>query len=118
MFSGGQKLSWAAHWCRPRFPPPLAGVFFAYETVLQKQKVPKLRSEADPAAVQRQLQEAARSLSPSAVTIAMVLLAAVLAAIVSQAGLGSSPAFRVPEYRCAGAGVGTAGQGCLEFCGG
>lgn len=74
-------------------------MFFAYETVLQKQKVPKLRSEADPAALQQQLQEAARSLSPSALTIAMVLLAAVLAAIVSQAGLGSSPAFRVPEYR-------------------
>lgn len=85
----------------PPRPPPTApaGVFFAYETVLQKQKVPKLRSEADPAALQQQLQEAARSLSPSALTIAMVLLAAVLAAIVSQAGLGSSPAFRVPEYR-------------------
>lgn len=76
-------------------------MFFAVETVLQKQKLPKIRAESDPAAAQQQLQEAARSLSlsPSALTIAMVLLAAVLAAVVSQLGLGSSPAFRVPEYR-------------------
>ena len=32
-------------------------------------------------------------------TIAMILLASVLGAIVSQAGLGSSPAFLVPDYR-------------------
>ena len=30
-----------------------------------------------------------------------MLLAAVLAAVVSQAGLGSAPAFRVPDYRLA-----------------
>jgi hypothetical protein len=74
-------------------------VFFAVETVLQRQKLPRLGATSDLAAQQLQLQEAVRSLSPSALTIAMVLLAAVLAAVVSQAGLGSSPAFRVPEYR-------------------
>lgn len=94
-----------------------AGVFFAVETVLQRQKVPRIGSSSDPAAAQLQLQEAVRSLSPSALTIAMVLLAAVLAAVVSQAGLGSSPAFRVPEYRCGRQGGRRAlGRGCDARC--
>lgn len=36
--------------------------------------------------------------STPGLTIAMVLLASVLAAITSQAGLGSTPAVRVPDY--------------------
>lgn len=70
------------------FNAPIAGVFFAVETVLQQGESqnrdrPGKGSRAD---------------SPG-LSIAMVLLASVLAAIVSQAGLGSSPAFRVPDYR-------------------
>ncbi|KAK9816460.1 hypothetical protein WJX72_000588 [[Myrmecia] bisecta] len=64
------------------FNAPISGVFFAVETVLQRQK----RDAANPV-----------DESPG-LTVAMVLLASVLAAIVSQAGLGASPAFRVPEY--------------------
>jgi H+/Cl- antiporter ClcA len=70
------------------FNAPISGVFFAVETVLQRTR----RDPGDGSAQQQQQQQA--------LTIAMVLLASVLAAIVSQAGLGSSPAFRVPEYRC------------------
>ena len=46
-----------------------------------------------------QVSSTVSSLQPSGLTVAMVLLASVLAAVVSQAGLGASPAFRVPEYR-------------------
>lgn len=69
----------------------LAGVFFAVETVLQKQKAPRPGSAGE---------QAPQVSAASGLTVAMVLLASVLAAVVSQAGLGSSPAFRVPEYRC------------------
>jgi H+/Cl- antiporter ClcA len=82
------------------FNAPIAGVFFAVETVLQKQM---LRGggpgpggpggAAQPGAAARPDDDS------SGLTIAMVLLASVVAAVVSQAGLGSSPAFRVPEYR-------------------
>jgi len=71
------------------FNAPIAGVFFAVETVLQKQVLRPAEPGADPNQDQ----------DPSGLTIAMVLLASVVAAVVSQAGLGSSPAFRVPEYR-------------------
>ncbi|KAL4530181.1 hypothetical protein Ndes2526A_g04910 [Nannochloris sp. 'desiccata'] len=55
-------------------------------------------SSSDQNARQAQKQ-AQRMQDSSALTVAMVLLASVVAAVVSQAGLGSSPAFRVPEYR-------------------
>ena len=62
------------------FNAPVSGVFFAVETVLQNRRASSVSGS-------------------SGLTIAMVLLASVLAAVVSQAGLGSSPAFRVPDYR-------------------
>eukprot|EP00887_Chlorella_sp_A99_P003046 scaffold9.g3046.t1 len=79
------------------FNAPVAGVFFAVETVLQKQQQQLLAKLANGGAD-------ARAGPPpradeSGLTVAMVLLASVLAAVVSQAGLGSSPAFRVPAYR-------------------
>ena len=61
------------------FNAPIAGVFFAVESVLQR---------TGPGASEG----AANS---SGVTVAAILLASVLAALVSQAGLGNSPAFRV-----------------------
>lgn len=70
------------------FNAPISGVFFAVESVLQREAGPS-RSFA----LSKQGQES------SGLTIAMVLLASVLGAIVSQAGLGSSPAFLVPDYR-------------------
>ena len=76
------------------FNAPIAGVFFAVETVLQRQLLRNVASGAKQAQQQAQRME-----DSSALTVAMVLLASVLAAVVSQAGLGSSPAFRVPEYR-------------------
>lgn len=80
------------------FNAPIAGVFFAVETVLQRQLLRTVAAgpSAGAKAAQRQAQ---RMQDSSALTVAMVLLASVLAAVVSQAGLGSSPAFRVPEYR-------------------
>lgn len=68
------------------FNAPISGVFFAVETVLQREEYLIGRTKV--------LQEK----ESSGLTIAMVLLAAVLAAVVSQAGLGSSPAFKVPDY--------------------
>lgn len=62
------------------FNAPVSGVFFAVETVLQNRRSSSISGS-------------------NGLTIAMVLLASVLAAVVSQAGLGSSPAFRVPDYR-------------------
>jgi H+/Cl- antiporter ClcA len=62
------------------FNAPVSGVFFAVETVLQNRRTTSVSGS-------------------SGLTVAMVLLASVLAAVVSQAGLGSSPAFRVPDYR-------------------
>ena len=73
------------------FDAPIAGVFFAVETVLQKQMILGNKDGES--------NESANSDLTEALIIAMVLLASVLAAVVSQAGLGSSPAFRVPEYR-------------------
>ncbi len=70
------------------FNAPISGVFFAVESVLQRDAGPN-RSFA----LAKQDQES------SGLTIAMILLASVLGAIVSQAGLGSSPAFLVPDYR-------------------
>jgi H+/Cl- antiporter ClcA len=80
------------------FNAPIAGVFFAVETVLQRQLLGAVASSSDQNAKQAQKQ-AQRMEDSSALTVAMVLLASVVAAVVSQAGLGSSPAFRVPEYR-------------------
>jgi H+/Cl- antiporter ClcA len=68
------------------FNAPIAGVFFAVETVLQ-------REGTIPSKVMISQEK-----ESSGLTIAMILLASVLAAVVSQAGLGSSPAFRVPDY--------------------
>ena len=66
------------------FNAPISGVFFAVETVLQAQGSDLRRNNAD---------------TTPGLTIAMVLLASVLAAIVSQAGLGQAPAVRVPDYQ-------------------
>lgn len=68
------------------FNAPISGVFFAVETVLQREEYFIGRTKVS------------QERESSGLTIAMVLLAAVLAAVVSQAGLGSSPAFKVPDY--------------------
>jgi H+/Cl- antiporter ClcA len=114
------------------FNAPIAGVFFAVETVLQRQALrpgaaaaaaaqaaaqaavaaaaaalpqqEQLQAQAQGQAarlVAAQLEEAAQQAQQDSVglTVPMVLLASVVAAVVSQAGLGSSPAFTVPEYR-------------------
>ena len=65
------------------FNAPISGVFFAVESVLQREP--------------RDSETEARN--SSGLTVAMVLLASVLAAIVSRAGLGDNPAFRVPAYQ-------------------
>eukprot|EP00884_Botryococcus_braunii_P014568 jgi/Botrbrau1/23111/Bobra.0243s0045.1 len=64
------------------FNAPISGVFFAVETVLTKEQG-----------------KGSAAWNSSGLTVAMVLLASVLAAIVSQAGLGVAPAFRVPDYQ-------------------
>lgn len=90
------------------FNAPIAGVFFAVETVLQKQQasLARLAASGAPSPAAAPAAAAAGDGDPSAgspalprdvsagLGIAMVLLASVLAAVVSQAGLGSSPAFR------------------------
>ncbi|KAL3700990.1 hypothetical protein R1sor_019012 [Riccia sorocarpa] len=58
------------------FNAAVAGCFFAVESVLRQ----------------------ASSDSAPSLTTAMVLLSSVLASVVSQAGLGSDPAFRIPPY--------------------
>lgn len=65
------------------FNAPISGVFFAVESVLQSEP--------------RNSETEARN--SSGLTVAMVLLACVTAAVVSQAGLGESPTFRVPLYQ-------------------
>ena len=60
------------------FNAPIAGVFFAVESVLQRTGMGASEGAAN----------------SSGVTVAAILLASVLAALVSQAGLGNSPAFR------------------------
>lgn len=69
------------------FNAPISGVFFALETVLERE------SMGDAAAT--------RGEPPpkEALDLAVVTLASVLAAIVSQIGLGSEPAMTIPEYR-------------------
>lgn len=74
--------------------------------MLQRQNLLGKSSGGGDAAAAARQQEQARS----GLTIAMVLLASVLAAVVSQAGLGSSPAFRVPEYRWVAASRGVVSQ--------
>lgn len=64
------------------FNAPIAGAFFAVEYVLQRSK--EKGEYGGP--------------STSSTTIAMVLLSAVLAAVLSQIGLGSEPAFKLPVY--------------------
>ena len=64
------------------FNAPLTGVFFALETVLEKADKSKTNSLSN----------------DSALNLAVVTLAAVIAAIVSQIGLGSEPAFEIPQY--------------------
>lgn len=63
------------------FNAPISGVFFAVETLLLTEKDYDSRGDSTPG-----------------LTIAMVLLASVLAATASQAGLGSTPSVRVPDY--------------------
>ncbi|CAL8467610.1 g7148 [Coccomyxa elongata] len=74
------------------FNAPISGVFFAVESVLQRPGVVKDASGSPMSA------DSSGASFSSALTVAMVLLASVVAAVVSQAGLGASPAFRVPEY--------------------
>jgi len=61
------------------FNAPIAGVFFAVESVLQRTGTGAPRGG---------------DANSSGLTVAAILLASVLAALVSQAGLGNSPAFR------------------------
>lgn len=68
------------------FNAPISGVFFAVESVLQREPYVPNRSGSS------------QERESSGISIAMILLASVLAAVVSQAGLGSSPAFLVPDY--------------------
>ena len=65
------------------FNAPISGVFFAVETVVQRVAGGRSGEGGN---------------NSSGLTVAAVLLASVVAAIVSQAGLGASPAFRVPDY--------------------
>jgi len=65
------------------FNAPISGVFFAVESVLNREP--------------RDSETEARN--SSGLTVGMVLLASVVAAIVSRAGLGDNPAFRVPPYQ-------------------
>jgi H+/Cl- antiporter ClcA/CBS domain-containing protein len=62
------------------FGTTLAGAFFAVEAVLQPSSA------------------AGRPSDPPSLTASMVLLSAVLASVVSRAGLGASPTFIVPQY--------------------
>jgi len=62
------------------FGATLAGAFFAVEAVLQPSSA------------------AGRPSDPPSLTASMVLIAAVLASVVSRAGLGSEPTFVVPDY--------------------
>lgn len=62
------------------FGATLAGAFFAVEAVLQPSSA------------------AGRPSDPPSLTASMVLLAAVLASVVSRAGLGAEPTFVVPSY--------------------
>jgi H+/Cl- antiporter ClcA len=62
------------------FGTTIAGAFFAVEAVLQPSTA------------------AGRPSDPPSLTASMVLLSAVLASVVSRAGLGASPTFIVPEY--------------------
>ena len=71
------------------FNATISGVFFAIETVLTKSSTPL------------DLDGAEGEELDANVTIVMVLLAAVTAAAVVQAGLGAEPAFKVPFYRLA-----------------
>lgn len=57
------------------FNAAVSGCFFAVESVL------RLSSDSAPS-----------------LTTAMVLLSSVIASVISQAGLGSDPAFRIPAY--------------------
>lgn len=68
------------------FNAPISGVFFAVESVLQRELYVPIGLRV------------AQEKESSGLSIAMILLASVLAAVVSQAGLGSSPAFLVPDY--------------------
>jgi H+/Cl- antiporter ClcA len=70
------------------FGAPISGVFFAIETVLTP-GVGRPPSGDDPGS--------GRAPSPG-LSVAAILLASVLAAVVSTAGLGGSPAVRVPAY--------------------
>lgn len=62
------------------FGAPIAGAFFAVEAVLQPSS------------------SAGRASDPPSLTSSMVLLSAVLATVVSRAGLGSEPTFTIPDF--------------------
>ncbi len=73
------------------FNAPISGVFFALESVLEKGP-----GEGGPAPSSPTTQASASS--NSALNLAVVTLASVIAAIVSQIGLGSEPAMSIPDY--------------------
>jgi hypothetical protein len=74
-FCGYSTQSYNSNW--PSFNAAVAGCFFAVESVLWPTSVDS------------------SSLSNST---PMVILSAVIASVVSEIGLGSDPAFTVPEY--------------------
>ena len=81
------------------FNAPISGVFFALETVLEK--AGKRGKSNDLDALEDDANAPTRGMGAGveALDLATVTLAAVIAAIVSQLGLGSEPAFRIPQYQ-------------------
>ena len=77
------------------FNAPISGVVFALETVFLRPAAAAADEKNAPLALGAQLQPPPPPTTPG-LAIAAVLLATVLAALVSQAGLGDTPAFRVP----------------------
>ncbi|QDZ20527.1 chloride channel protein [Chloropicon primus] len=71
------------------FNAPISGVFFALETVLERETSQARKAKAGDAPPPPK----------EALDLAVVTLASVLAAIVSQIGLGAEPAMSIPEYR-------------------
>lgn len=80
----------------PGFNAAVSGCFFALEYVLRGSSAPQQGS-------------------PASLTTAMILLSAVLAAVVSQAGLGSDPAVRVPLYEFRSPAGTPQGGGCCKL---
>ena len=80
------------------FNAPISGVFFALETVLEKAGKRGKSNDLD-ALNDANAPTRGMGAGVEALDLATVTLAAVIAAIVSQLGLGSEPAFRIPQYQ-------------------